>query len=301
LEEPRPVVVVPEIPKTPQPHSRRVARQNLTINGELAALIALCLHGNDWLASGTGRAPDLDTENSAFRYVERVHVTCPQRRMLGSRKWEADGVSEWLGFVKDSGARRLSLVVGGAQPSELPDPVAAAFANGGRWALVDDAPTPRLWQSHWAVHDRNRADQRIWAVQVAGSPLGQSWLARPAPTSARDDLRAALDAIRGFAEGDVDIADWAAWFREALRLLDVSEPVIPYNPDLAPEGLPLESRQMLAAAVKSWVFGGMGSWNDLASLDPARKAEYDQRTDELYRSVLAALIAVTRGPLSVRV
>ncbi|MEN2742119.1 hypothetical protein ABCS02_30420 [Microbacterium sp. X-17] len=271
------------------------------MNGELAALIALCLHGNDWLATGTGRAPDLDTANSAFRYVERVHVTCPQRRMLRSRKWEADGVADWLRFVNDSGARRLSLVVGSAQPSDLPDPLAASFANGGRWALVDDAPTPHLWQSHWAVHDRNRTDQRIWAVQLTGSPLGQSWLAQPAPSSAQEDLRAALDAIRGFAEGDDDIADWATWFTEALRLLDASEPVIPYYPDLAPEGLPRESRQLLAAAVKSWVFGGMGSWNDLAYSDAARKAEYDQRTAELYRSVLAALFAVTRGPLSIRV
>lgn len=271
------------------------------MNGELAALIALCLHGNDWLASGIGRAPALDTENSTFRYVERVHVTCPQRRLLGTRTWEADGVAEWLRFVKDSGGRRLSLVVGGAQPADLPDPVAASFANGGRWALIDDATTPRLWQSHWAVHDRNRTDQRIWAVQLTASPLSQSWRARPAPSSPRDDLRAALDAIRGFAQGDVDLADWATWFTEALRLLDTPEPVIPYNPDLAPEDFPLESRQLLAAAVKSWVFGGMGSWNDIAYSDAARGAEYDHRTNELYRSVLAALIAVTRGPLSVKV
>lgn len=285
----------------PQPRSGWVARQNLNMNGELAALIALCLHGNDWLASGTGRPPALDTENSAFRFVERVHVTCSQRRMLRTRTWEADGVAEWLRFVRDSGGRRLSLVVGGPQQSGLPDPVAASFANGGRWALVDDAPDPRLWQSQWAVHDRNRADQRIWAVQFVGSPLSPSWIAQPASSSARYDLTAALDGIRGFAEVDVDIADWVTWFTEALRLLDAPEPVIPYNPDLAPEGLPLDSRQLLAAAVKSWVFGGMGSWNDIVYSDAARRAEYDQLTDELYRSVIAALVAVTRGPLSVRV
>lgn len=271
------------------------------MNGELAALVALCLHGNDRLASRTGLAPDLDTENSAFRYVERVHVTCPQRRLLGTRTWEADGIAEWLRFVKDTGGSRLSLVSGAPRPSAPPDPVAASFANGGRWALIDDAPAPRLWQSQWAVHDRNRTDQRIWAVQLTGSPLSQAWLPQPASSSARDDLRAALDGIRGFAEGDVDIADWAAWFTEALHLLDAPEPVIPYHPDLAPEGLPPESRQLLAAAVKSWVFGGMGSWNDIAFSDTARGAEYDQRTDDLYRSVLAALIAVTRGPQSVKV
>ncbi|MBO1740800.1 hypothetical protein JNB50_18965 [Leifsonia sp. TF02-11] len=138
-------------------------------------------------------------------------------------------------------------------------------------------------------------------MQLTGVPLDRSGVVQPPSSSARDDLRAALDAIKGFAERDVDIAEWASWFTEALGLLDAPEPAIPYNPDLAPEGLPLESRQLLAAAVKSWVFGGMGSWNDLAYSDAARGAEYDQRTDELYRSVLAALIAVTGGPLSVRV
>lgn len=138
-------------------------------------------------------------------------------------------------------------------------------------------------------------------MALTGSPLSQSWHDQPESSSPRNDLRAALDAIRGFAEADSDIAEWATWFTEALRLLDAPEPVIPYNPDLAPEGLPLESRQLLAAAVKSWVFGGMGSWNDIAYSDAARGAEYDQRTDELYRSVLAAIIAVTRGPQPVRV
>ena len=263
------------------------------MNGELAALVALCLHGNDWLASGTEPAPALDAENSAFRSVDSVHVTCPQRRFLGHHMWEADGVAAWLQFVRNTGGRRLSLVVGDLQPSGLPDPVAASFSNGGRWALVDDAPTPRLWQSHWAVHDRNRTDNRIWAVQLSGSPLGRSRFAQRAPSSARDDLRVALDSIKGFAGSDAVLDSWTMWFTEALRLLDAPEPVIPYNPDLAPATFPLESRQLLAAAVKAWVFGGMGSWNDLGFSDTARQAEYYRRTDALYRSVLEALLSIT--------
>jgi hypothetical protein len=256
------------------------------MNGDLAALIALCLHGNEWLASGTGNPPALDAGNSTFQYVERVHATCPRRRLLGTRRWEADSVAEWLRFVEGTGARRLSLVVGGA--------------SGGRWALVDDAPAPRLWQSHWAVRDRNRPDRRIWAVELTGTPLGEALPPQPAPASARDDLRAALEAIERFADADAGLADWSAWFAEALRLLEAAEPVIPYHPDLAPDGLPLESRRLLAAAVKAWVFGGMGSWNDLAYPEGARRAEYEQQTGRLYRSVLAALLAVTRGPLPAR-
>ena len=268
------------------------------MNGELAALIALSLHGNDWLASESRAAPDLDTANSAFQYVATVQATSPQRRLLGTRTWTAEGVAAWLRFVKDTKARRLYLVIGGSPSSGLPDPVAASFANGGRWALVSDGSTPRLWRSQWAVQDRNRPDQRIWAVRLIGDPLRRPWRAEP-PASlsvARDDLRSALETIRAFAER-AELTTWAAWFGEALDLLAAPEPLIPYNPDLAPATISVESRQLLAAAVKAWVFGGMGSWNDLGFDDEALQAEYAQRTGVLYGSVLAAFVAVAGVPL----
>lgn len=263
------------------------------MNGELAALVALCLHGNDWLASGVGPAPALDRENSAFRYVERVRVLCPRRRLLRTRVSEAEGVAAWLQFVKDTGGRRLTLAVGGPPTSELPESVAASFANGGRWALVEHGRAPRLWQPHWAVHDSHRADQRIWAVQLFGTLLRHPWPVPPTESSARDDLRAALVAIEQFAAADDGLEPWTMQFRAALRLLDEPEPLIPYNADLAPATLPLEARQLLAAAVTAWVFGGMGSWNDIGFADTARRSEYDRLTDTLYRSVLAAFVAVT--------
>ncbi|MFF2051356.1 hypothetical protein ACFVU2_07110 [Leifsonia sp. NPDC058194] len=68
--------------------------------------------------------------------------------------------------------------------------------------------------------------------------------------------------------------------------------VIPYNADLAPATLPLDARQLLAAAVTAWVFGGVGSWNDIGFANTARRSGHDPLTDTLYRSVLAALVAV---------
>lgn len=261
------------------------------MNGDLAALVALALHGNDWLASRNGPAPQLDTANSTFQYVERVHVTCPRRGLLRTRTWAADGVAAWLQFVRNSGGRRLSLVIGGSRSPGLPDAVAASFANGVRWGLVSDGPTPRFWQAHWAVNDRDRPDRRIWAVEVSGTPLGRPRPVDAASPAARHELRAALEETREFAE-TCELDTWSTWFSEALDLLDAPEPVIPYHPDLAPAGLPVESRQLLAAAVAAWVFGGMGSWNDLGFPDATVQAEYDRRTGRLYASILGALAAV---------
>lgn len=264
------------------------------MNGELAALIAQCLHGNEWLASGTGPAPSLDTSNSAFQYVARLHATCPQRRIFGRKTWEADGVAPWLEFLRDSGTRRLSLVIAGSSVSGLPDHVAVSFAGGGRWALASDGPLPRLWRSQWAVQDRDRPDRRIWVVELAGAPVAAPWPAHAVDGSAEEDLRRALAGIGDYAHR-AGLDEWTPWFAEALRILDSSDPAIPYNPDLAPASLPLASRRLLAGAVKAWVFGGMGSWNDVALSDPALAREYDRWTAELYSAVLAAVVAVTDG------
>jgi hypothetical protein len=262
------------------------------MNGELAALVAVCLHGNEWLASGHGPAPAVDTANSSFRFVERVHVTCRRRRLVGTTVWQADGVAAWLRFLKESRVERLALATAASPRPDLPEPIAASFANGGRWGIVSDGSPSRLWQSRWSVHDRNRPDQRIWVVEFAGTRLRSAPVHIPAPTSAAADLRAALEAIRAYAE-TAALDPWTAWFTEALRLLDAPDPVIPYNPDLAPASLPVESHRLLAAAVQAWVFGGMGSWNDVAIADATLREEYDRLSGDLYRSILAALTAVT--------
>ena len=54
------------------------------------------------------------------------------------------------------------------------------------------------------------------------------------------------------------------------------------DPDLARGGrLPLDARQILGAAQAAWVFGGMGSWNDLGFEGHAQD-EYTALSDELF-------------------
>src|SRR4051794_262143 len=49
-------------------------------------------------------------------------------------------------------------------------------------------------------------------------------------------------------------------------MLTAVEPTAPYHPDILPSaGYTLAARQLLAGAVASFVFGGMGSWNDVVS------------------------------------
>ncbi len=54
-------------------------------------------------------------------------------------------------------------------------------------------------------------------------------------------------------------------------------------------GYSLDARQLLAMASRAWVFGGMGSWNDIGFTDAARNEEYRRVSQELYRAVTDAI------------
>lgn len=65
--------------------------------------------------------------------------------------------------------------------------------------------------------------------------------------------------------------------------------------DLAPSSfLPPCAEDLLAAAQWAWVFGGMGSWNDM-SFEGDDSTEYAQLTQELYAAVNEAVVVATNA------
>jgi hypothetical protein len=112
---------------------------------------------------------------------------------------------------------------------------------------------------------------------------------------ASTELVAALEAARSFALTN-QLSGWAEWFAKAIVAAGAPDPEIPYNPDIAPGGwLALEQRQLLAAATQAWVFGGMGSWNDIWLEDESQAERMEQLTKQLYTAVMGALVAVTNN------
>ena len=77
-------------------------------------------------------------------------------------------------------------------------------------------------------------------------------------------------------------------FADALEVLDHPSPEA--ETGLTPRGCFPESEAMLQAAMASWVFGGMGSWNDLG-FDGAAREEYEKVSADLY-GILNEVIAV---------
>jgi hypothetical protein len=266
------------------------------VNGELANVIALALHGSAWLADQHEPAPDLERLNSTFHYVCRTQFEPPPSR------WRRRGAfvssSEWMTSLQGDGASRLWLVIPEVTPGPLEPHLVAGFSNGGSWGLLATGARPTVWIPSWKVVDRDAPDNRIWGVRFVGSRVdAHTAPTRPTIAPALGNLVAALVDIREFAR-DHGFDSWAERFDDAIERAQADRPEIPYHPDLGPRSrLSAEVTRLLAAGSQSWVFGGMGSWNDLWLDDPTATDRLQQVTRNLYKQMLNALVAATNHDL----
>jgi hypothetical protein len=68
-----------------------------------------------------------------------------------------------------------------------------------------------------------------------------------------------------------------------------------FHEDLAPDGgLPPLAVSLLDACQSAWVFGGMGSWNDLAFQGDVQ-AEYDRTSERLFLALAQVIRAAANA------
>lgn len=110
------------------------------MNGELASLVALCLCGNEWLSANAEAAPDLDSANSAFQFVNsfrslfltRTGNSWRQRFKPGSSGAWVPGMT-WVSETRPSRGRISTRREGSTPPfSRLLRPQPTPPSEGGR-------------------------------------------------------------------------------------------------------------------------------------------------------------------------
>lgn len=264
------------------------------VHGELAQLIAVAAHGSAWLAGRTGDAPpDLESANSTFQYVCSVRFELPGRLLRAPTV--SSSAAEWLVEARRRGIGRLALAT---PPGRLTDRNLLAFAGTSPAAMVASSakgPVER-WSATWTVGNQDAPDRRIWDVAYRGERDPKIGLAASNVVQATDELTTALQRAAAFARAH-DLDHWAAIFEAALGLDHAGDPVPPYHPDMFPStAFGRAPRRLLAMATRAWVFGGMGSWNDLL-FDGADVHAYDAVSNELLAVVLAAFVAAVNGSL----
>jgi hypothetical protein len=267
------------------------------MNGELAQLVSLAAYGNVYLGWEDMTPPELVGTNTMFNFSHVKFVRDPEPYGDGMRgTLVATGTAEWYVGLRELGARNICLVRRGEPvPEDLSRHVLVAFAGGGDWHLqVNYFDKSEVWAAAWKFVNKGGDGQGShWDVTYAGVPVDTM------PAVEKHDLnemearlQRALADVEQFAREHGE-ENWADVFKRELGKLDGGQA---QADDMLPqEGYSSDARRLLSSASGAWVFGGMGSWNDIYFDDEQARADYNRLSAELYDAVLAATIAATNS------
>jgi len=234
-------------------------------------------------------------ENSTCLFCEWIHfLLAPRKGKV--RDWEvvAQTPDEWMNLLLTQKMTRASLIHKPVNDPKFADRMTAGFVGGGgQWLLcVQKQDHSDFWQAAWQVANRDAPDRRIWRVQYAlVEETNQLAADRPNLSELTAQLAEALVEIEQFAR-EQKLDGFADCFAKAQQCLSSPTPFSTvYHKDIAPEGLlTIEAARLLAACQAAWVFGGMGSWNDLG-FDGAEQLLYQRLSDHVYNLLNGAICA----------
>jgi hypothetical protein len=222
--------------------------------------------------------PDTDLKvTDLLRFLGRCENAAAVRDGLSQRIPNiprAQGESPWQAIVRNL-PEELPTVLTRALTETLAAP-GASLNDKQAW---DELYTSRKQQRSPAFefHSVARADGVPPRVEIGEQSL---------------KLKTELERIAAFAASR-NLAQWAGHFRACAQFLVAPPGDQPTDPILklfAQCGWPKESVRLLESAMRGWVFGGRGSWNDVGLL---QDAEYNQLSTSLLAEIHAAMIAAS--------
>lgn len=145
-----------------------------------------------------------------------------------------------------------------------------------------------FWIARWEVWNQKAPERRIWRVTYGrvGEATSNSHQYQRLST-AEGRLLKALRAIHTFSEKH-NCGGFTNSFAKGIAAVTQSERH-GYHKDLSPAGfLSGKAEAILDASQSAWVFGGMGSWNDMG-FDGADGKEYERVSEELFQSIQDAI------------
>ncbi len=267
------------------------------MNGPIAQMVALSIHGNAVLKghSITRFFPD----NSTCKFCEEI-VFAELGKSLFRKVREtriASSPDEWFSHLRDKGARGVRLLRKAKNRTRSSDRFTAGFVGvGGTWMIEVILAKGRseYWVAKWEVWNRDAPEQRIWRVTY-GKVGQRSPSKSPAPNleHVKHQFLNRLHAIWSFSVRE-KCDPFTACFDQSLDTISSKELKLHgYHRDLSPaDFLQADAVAMLDAAQSSYVFGGMGSWNDVYVKKKAQK-EYDRVSEDLFEALNEVIVAAT--------
>ena len=259
------------------------------MNGPLTQFVALTCHANAFLR---GRpVPPFFPGNSTCQFCDWVKFVKASKSLFGkpTETPAAAHPDAWFEYLK---AEHVVAVRLSSTPQNRPgisDRMASAFVGGGgTWAMETIRPKGKsgIWLSRWAVWNQNAPERRIWRGDYGQvSEIPSRAAADGNLESAGTRLRSALTEIQAFS-AERECGGFTACFARAIETLESGGAKRHgYHQDLIVDGSAPESAAgLLDACQSAWVFGGMGSWNDMG-FEGSDQREYDRVSELLFTAL----------------
>ena len=265
------------------------------MNGTLSQLVALCSAANGVIADRFN--PDtFYPAHADFKFCNSVRFV-DLKTGIPRKPCEVERHSDpnrWLHSLKQNKAVNAWLTFTATDNSDAPDHQwSASVGGGGDWKLVvATESSAESWMSRWEITAQNANDNRIWGVTYGCVDKSTRAISLPQPniSAAANRLRSALSVTQQFATKH-ELSTWADWFQRALDCFDSTKPLAfpEYVQFVCLDSYPETAQRVLAASYSGWVFGGMGSWNDLGFDSKSENDRYDEISAELYAAINDAI------------
>ncbi|MFZ2031981.1 MAG: hypothetical protein WAU68_16840 [Vitreimonas sp.] len=266
------------------------------MQGPIAQALALTCVGNSFLRGRdvSGFWPDA----SVFRFSK----TCDFRWVEGERDQliAADPMA-WFETLRAEGCKGLRLhhaprARGPKQTIPAPDRMLVGFVGGGpAWPIEQvGGGSPVLWQGFDRVGNPRDADGKIWLNtylhQGETVPQNLRALSMLEITSSLAPVLAEIATLAAKLEEE----RFAKRFRSARVVLEASEPAGPSSDFVHYAPLDAMQLKLLNTVETTWVFGGMGSWNDVGAPEEL-KADYERLSEALFALCCDAICAIANA------
>ncbi|GHU28131.1 hypothetical protein FACS1894172_11100 [Spirochaetia bacterium] len=265
------------------------------MTGTIALLISIVAYGNYYL-NNPSKNDFLDT-NNVLQFCNRVHFI--------GMNWVfkisiARSINEWLKYLKNNSVKYLKLHY---QSVSENDRMSAGFVGGGGEWLIE-AKTKNgsdFYQGKWEVTHEDDVDKKFWTVTYIRIAKKHTLnVSYPMDLNLiKKNLLFDLTKAMSFAKEN-DMKYFAECFENGIKCLNSNNPLqeeFIYHKELIPDRyFSLGASQILACCQISWVFGGMGSWNDV-SFEGKSQTLYEEISKKLFQDMNMAIVCATNSTL----
>lgn len=266
------------------------------MTGTLAQPISIASYGNHFLRNGL-ETDNFERTNSTFQFCNKVDFRDFKKPFLLGKPKEivvATNPSEWFRLLKNQQCQRLRLYYQKPSDSSLPSYKLAGFVGGGGTWFIEAVyeKFSNYWTSRWDVTRKDAPDSKIWTVNYGLTIKEQKTSDKQADLGIlRDNLDRTLQEIAVFAFKQ-NLKSFGKIFDDSRKTLTSVAPQEDYyHKDLVKlEHYSVRAKQILFAAASAWVFGGMGSWNDLGFDNKDDNEQYERLSTQLFDCINDSLV-----------